>query len=407
MTRDMKKAVMYGAGNIGRGFIGQLFSLSGYYTRFIDINMTLIDRLNADGSYPHYITAGDHYERSVIENVCGVDGKDVAAVAEAIAEADVMATAIGVNVLKFIAGPIAAGLSLRRKRGAAPLNILICENMIGSDEFLRGLVYEHLSPEEREWAADSVGFVEASIQRMVPAVPAELAAENPLAVCVEPFAKLPVDKAAFRGEIPYIIGMEPFSPFVFFIERKLLLMNMEHAMTAYLGALCGDADLWRSALRPEIKVLVMLAAQESALALSGEHGVDVAELLDCGMSFLVRLENRLLGDTVARVGRDTKRKLGANDRMVGAYRLCRRHGLSGEPAALGIAAGLRFAGTDDASSLEVSECARTQGAAAALAAYCGVTDPEDVARISKYYDLLAGHTLTEIATEVLTASTGR
>ena len=34
----MKKAVMYGAGNIGRGFITQLFSKSGYETALIDVN---------------------------------------------------------------------------------------------------------------------------------------------------------------------------------------------------------------------------------------------------------------------------------------------------------------------------------------------------------------------------------
>jgi mannitol-1-phosphate 5-dehydrogenase len=48
----MKKAVMYGAGNIGRGFIGQLFSESGYHVVFIDIADSVVDRLNKDGCYP-------------------------------------------------------------------------------------------------------------------------------------------------------------------------------------------------------------------------------------------------------------------------------------------------------------------------------------------------------------------
>ena len=47
----MKQAVMYGAGNIGRGFIGQLFFESGYETTFIDVNMQIIDRLNKDHDF--------------------------------------------------------------------------------------------------------------------------------------------------------------------------------------------------------------------------------------------------------------------------------------------------------------------------------------------------------------------
>lgn len=400
-------AVMYGAGNIGRGFIGQLFSLSGYETQFIDINMTLIDRLNADGRYPHYTTAGDHYDRTYIEHVSGIDGKDPEAIATAIAKASVMATAIGVNVLPYIAKPIAGGMIRRMESNGGPLNIIVCENKLEANEYLRGLVYEHLSEEQRAWANEQIGFVEASIGRMVPAVPAELAAENPLSVCVEPFCQLPVDRAAFRGEIPAIVNLQPFTPFEFFIERKLFLHNMTHAMTAYLGALQGDKFVWESALRPEIKLLTLLAAQESCMALSTEHGVPISELLSAAVELLYRFENRLLGDTLARVGKDTQRKLGAADRLVGAYRLCQKHGISCEAIALGIAAGLYFVGEDDPSSEQVAACAKEQGVAAALAQYAGMTDPQDVARVERYYALLGTASLMEVVQAVELQSTAR
>ena len=45
----MKKVVHFGAGNIGRGFIGALFSLSGYHVTFVDIADEIIDRLNEIG----------------------------------------------------------------------------------------------------------------------------------------------------------------------------------------------------------------------------------------------------------------------------------------------------------------------------------------------------------------------
>ena len=127
----MKKAVMYGAGNIGRGFIGQLFHMSGYEISFIDVNMTVVDKLNTDGEYPIYITEGEGYREYLVTGVKGVDGRDVGAVAEAIADADIMATAVGVNILKFIAAPFAAGVRRRMQKGVKePLNVIICENMI-------------------------------------------------------------------------------------------------------------------------------------------------------------------------------------------------------------------------------------------------------------------------------------
>ena len=122
----MKQAIMYGADNIGRGFIGQLFHMSGYETSFIDVNMAVIDQLNTDHQYPVYITDGDCYKEYLVTNVKGVDGRDNAAIAEAIASADVMATAVGVNILKFIAAPFAGGVKLRKEKGiTAPLNVII------------------------------------------------------------------------------------------------------------------------------------------------------------------------------------------------------------------------------------------------------------------------------------------
>ena len=132
------KAVMYGAGNIGRGFIGQLFSQSGYETAFIDVAPAVIEQLNTQHEYPVRILYKEGYEESMVKNVSCVDGKDPEAIADAIAEADVMATAVGVNILKFIFGNIAGGLRKRwQDPDKAPLNIIICENLIGADKYLK------------------------------------------------------------------------------------------------------------------------------------------------------------------------------------------------------------------------------------------------------------------------------
>lgn len=385
----MKKAIMYGAGNIGRGFIGQLFSLSGYETVFIDINEAVVGRLNADRSYPVYIAKDGSYTETSVGNVRAVNGKDISAVAAEIASADIMATAVGVNVLPFVAAPIAAGVALRAKTNPVPLNIIICENLLGADAYLRELVNAKLEPEAAGFFAEKVGLVEASIGRMVPATPAELAQKNPLIVCVEEYCTLPVDRAAFVGEIPEIKNLYPFTPFELFIQRKLFMHNMSHALTAYLGNLHGLTYIYEAIDLPAIRDCAAKALDESAQALAAEHKVDLAPLREHAADLLHRYTNVLLGDTIARVGKDTKRKLAENDRLVGALNLCRKHGIKAEHIAVGIAAGLRFAPEGDAAAAEVSACAREQGVAAALAKYSNLTDPETVRLIEDLYRRLA------------------
>ena len=143
------KAVMYGAGNIGRGFIGYLFGKSGYELTFIDVAEPVIHALNRDRAYPVRVVSSEGYEEELVSNVSAVDGRDEDAAAEAIAEADVMATAVGVNVMKFIAPVIAKGLKLRHARKSAPLNIIICENLIDANLVMAGLIKEHLDEAER------------------------------------------------------------------------------------------------------------------------------------------------------------------------------------------------------------------------------------------------------------------
>ena len=336
------KAVMYGAGNIGRGFIGQLFFNSGYSVYFVDVNKDVLNRLNADNSYPVRVLFHEGYEEQVVRNVCGIDGNDVNAVAEAIAQADIMATAVGVNVLKFIINPIAAGIAARFYGSKKPLNIIICENMLCADQYLRQLIGEQLDDDARAWFNDNVGLVEASIGRMVPLQTPEMQGDHPLRVCVESFGILPVDKAAFKGDIPEIKNMTPFSPFEVYIERKLFVHNMGHALTAYLGALYGDEYIYQSINRPEIELITLRAMTESATSLSIRHNVPFLEIYEQVEDLIYRFANKQLGDTVERVGRDLKRKLSENDRMIGSLNSCIKAGVPYKYICLGIAAALIF-----------------------------------------------------------------
>lgn len=366
------KAVMYGGGNIGRGFIGMLFSQSGYDVTFIDVSEALITQLNTRHSYPVRILDNDGSRDVLVENVSAVNGNDADAAAQCIAEADIMATAVGVNILKFIVPNLVAGIRRRFARTDKPLNILICENLNNANLILEGMLKEHLTPEECERFDRQIGLVEASIGRMVPVQTDEMRDGDPMRVCVEPYDFLPVDKDAFRGEIPAIRSMIPFAPFDFFIKRKLFIHNMGHACCAYLGGILGYEYIWQAIADPNIYIIVQNAMEASAVALSKKYGVELPDLLLHIQDLLFRFANRALQDTCDRVGRDPARKLAPEDRLVGAYRLCQETAVDASFISVGIAgAAYRYLA-------ESNQVQSTENAAAALEVLSGIPIPEAI-----------------------------
>ena len=333
----MKKAIMYGGGNIGRGFIAQLFCLSGWETVFVDVNTALVDDMNTRHEYPIFITGAEDYERFTVTNVRAVCGSDPDAVAEEIATADIMATAVGARILRFIVGNIVAGLRKRWAQDDRPLNIIICENLMDANKVMEGMLKDLLTDEEKKHFDEKVGLVEASIGRMVPVQTEEMKDGDPMRVCVERYGFLPVDKAAFKGEIPEITNMVPFEPFDFYIKRKLYVHNMGHATCAYLGGYEGRKYIYQSIDDPEILNIVQNAMLESALALHKKYGVELDGLMLHITDLLGRFRNAALKDTCKRVGGDPTRKLGAADRLIGSSLLCLEQGVKPAYIAVGAA----------------------------------------------------------------------
>lgn len=333
----MKKAVIYGGGNIGRGFIGALMAASGYELTFIDVAEPLVNALNARKSYPVRHVSLEGHEDITVHNVTAINGRDTLAAASAIAECDIMATAVGARALNFIAPVIASGLKRRWAANARALDIIICENLMDANSVLRNMIYECLAPEERARLDIMVGFVEASVGRMVPVQTETMADGDPLRVCVERYAYLPVDKAAFKGRIPEIHGLFPYAPFDFFIKRKLYIHNMGHAVCAYLGGYVGLEYIWQAIDDPEILLIARDAMTESAIALSRRYGAPLEDLMMHIEDLLNRFRNAALMDTCARVGSDPVRKLGASDRLIGASLLALEQGATPASIAVGAA----------------------------------------------------------------------
>ncbi len=340
----MPKLVQYGAGNIGRSLIAQLFSKAGYEVVFIDIDERIINALNRERKY--LIQIKDEKPDEIwVENVRGVNGKDKEAVIEEIATTDIMATAVGANTLPHIYEIIAEGIKKRKH----PLNIIICENLRYMSRIFRENLLNYLP--EGFPIDERVGLVETTIGKMVPIMPEEVKSKDPLLVWAEAYNTLYVAKDGFVGEIPNIEGIVPRENFNAYVDQKLFIHNLGHAITAYLGYLVDPQNkyIWNAINNEVVQGIVEAAMWESGHALIYEYPSEFDEKSQqLYINDLIRrFGNTYLGDTIYRVGRDIRRKLGFNERLIGAALLDLKHRITPRYTALGIAAAFMFRAKDE------------------------------------------------------------
>ncbi|MBI4559276.1 MAG: mannitol-1-phosphate 5-dehydrogenase [Candidatus Hydrogenedentes bacterium] len=377
----MKRAVQFGAGNIGRGFLGQLYFESGYETTFVDVAEEIVAALKARREYPLRIVDERTYTLA-IRNVSAIHARDTEVVATALAQADLAATAVGVNALPKLAPAIAAGIEKRfRFPSATPLNIIVCENMLDAGNFLREEVRTHLAAKFYCDLDTNVGFVEASIGRMVPVMTDAMKTEDPLLVCVEAYCELPVDAEAFRGPIPVLKNLQPRANFGVYVERKLFVHNASHAGAAYLGYLRGHEYIWQAIQDPKIRVEVDGIVGESCAALATKHGLHSAELRAHADDLIRRFQNRGLGDQVTRVAKDPLRKLGPNDRLIGAANLCLNHGVEPEHVAFAAAAAFRYDHPADPAAKTLQTTLQQQGLGGVFKYVCQIEETSRLAQL--------------------------
>lgn len=377
------KAVHFGAGNIGRGFIGKLLHDSGYFVTFVDVNQQVIDTLATQGYY-HVKTVGDHEEITKVDQVTGIAFAQEAAVDAAIAEASVVTCAVGPTVLPKLAPVLARALTARCQAGITQaLNIIACENAVRATSQLKDYVLELLTPEVKEYVAAHVGFVDSAVDRIVPPVASDHF--DPLLVTVEEFSEWIVDQTQFNGVIPTITGMTTTDNLMAYIERKLFTLNTGHACCAYFGKLAGYKLIREAIADPAIKAQVQTAMEESGAVLIARYGFDAQAHAAYIQKILKRFANPYLPDEVDRVGREPLRKLSWNDRLIKPLRGTLEYGTANQVLLRAIGAALCYRNEQDAQAVELAQALATTDVAQVIAKYTQLEDAALIAQIVGYY----------------------
>ena len=376
----MKKAIQFGAGNIGRGFIGALLEQAGYHVVFADVNDAVIDKINADKCYTVHVMDVECSEQK-ITNISGVNSTKPEMIDE-MKDAEIITTAVGLVILPRIAPTIAKGITLRMESGVNEyLNIIACENAIKASSQLKDAVYASRDEKGKEYADKYVGFPDCSVDRIVPPVKSE----NFIDVVVENYYEWNVEEAAFKGEIPQIKGMNLAGNLMAYIERKLFTLNTGHAITSYLGFIKGYSTVDESIKDEKIYNIVKSAMTESGNGLIEKYGFDREAHLKYIDKIIGRFKNHYLQDDVARVGREPLRKLSATDRLVKPLMTAAGYGFPVDNLIIGIGAALNYDNEADAQSVELQAKIKEKGLKAAFSEISGVTDEKLLENVENAY----------------------
>lgn len=380
------KNLHFGAGNIGRGFIGELLNKSGYHITFVDINKEVVNDLKHRDTYTIKIL-DENIEEIELNNFDALNiAEEKEELYKAIGEVELVTTSIGPNVLPIIAKDIAEGLKLKvANNNTKLLDIIACENMIAGSDFLKQEIYKQLTAEEQKFVAACVGFPNSAVDRIVPAQKHE----DVLLVEVEKFCewvieedKIKVEKNKNIENVYYVKDLNPF------IERKLFTVNTGHAALSYIANYLGIELVSDGAKHTEVRKDFIAVLEETSALLEKKWGFSKEEMTAYRNKTIKRFENPRIVDNVSRICRTPIRKLGYNERFIKPIRETEELGLSNSALLKACSYILTFKSIEDEQSLKLAELIVEKGVVETLREVTELTDEVLLDKIKDSYEKL-------------------
>lgn len=372
------KATHFGAGNIGRGFIGEILAKNGFSIEFVDINETIINALMSRKCYTIEF-AEESKQQIQVANVTGINNqKNPEAVIDSVATSQIVTTAIGPNILPFIAELIAKGIQKRKANQVTEkLDVIACENMIGGSQFLFEKVKAYLTREDLDYVNQYVGFPNAAVDRIVPIQHHD----DPLFVSVEPFSEWVVDKTQMKNpelvlsDVEYVDDLEPY------IERKLFSVNTGHASVAYTGASLGYQTIDEAIADEKVLTTLENVLKETGSLLIAKWQFDPQVHQAYAQKIVARFKNPYISDAITRVARTPIRKLGYDERFIRPIRELHDRNLSYQQLLTVVGLIFNYSDEKDEQSVELQKMLQNESLEAVVRKVTQLTDETLIAEI--------------------------
>jgi mannitol-1-phosphate 5-dehydrogenase len=374
-------AVVFGSGKMACGALGPLLTEARYETLFVARREEVVVAINARGGY-RLTVAGPDVRHVVVRHCMALRLAETERVAHAVATADVVMTAVGIDSVEAVAPLIAMGLSCRSRglRHRCPTNVIACENLPGAGAYLRHVIIGAAARDRRLTLESTSGFSAGLTRRIMTG--GELR-DGELSFAVSGPPELIVDSEGLKGTFPRIRGIALSGDFSALVMRKLFTINLAQAVAAYVGYLHDCRYVHESSVHPDVAPVVRGAVSEACSALQAEFPRQRTEIAQDARQALNEIRNPALGDTISRVARDPRRKLSSLERLVGPARLACRHHLPYEHLCRGIAAALAYDDPNDPRARALQQTIATIGIEKVLTVDCGLLPHEALARAVK------------------------
>ena len=373
-----RNVLIIGAGKIGRGFLAHLFYRSGYKIWLLDASKETVLLLNKEKKYRVDLAgeSGDKTEYISIEGAFALeDRENVAAVVNNIT---IMASSVGAANIEKVAAYIKEILLQTQRKEV--LNWIICENATHPAKKIKDVLMQNAEPAFEQFISTGLGLIETQVLRTGMPAKDDVISKEPLALRMQDWWTLPLDKEAFIGPIPDVEVFAPKGNFSNELVRKLYTFNGTNGPIAYIGWANGYRILHESAMA--YPVFFREIQEESAFGLIHEFDLDESEQRSFLALAMKKYTDPAINDLIERNAADSRRKLGREERLVGPALLCLKHGRTPYAYAKAIAAAYAYNGSDDAGTQAVQDTVKNEGIEKAIKKFSSLDET------SKLYHLI-------------------
>ena len=288
----MKKAIHFGAGNIGRGFIGPVLQDNNYEVIFVDVDEKLIDKLNASKEYKVF-KLGNTKDNSInVQNVSAVSLNNFSAISDILNEVTFISSSVGPKFVQDVFDVI------NKVQFKNEVTFIAFENMYRASSTVQ---------KNSEASNPYLTVIDAVVDKIIP--PQK---KDSLDVIVENYGSIILDKSKTKPlEISDIVKYGNYEEeFI----KKLWLLNGLHLQLAYFGISKGYKYIHEIYKSDEGKEFAIKASSElmNAFSLFAKKYHDIEEF---SLNINDRFSSDTINDELLRIARNPKIKFSENKRF--------------------------------------------------------------------------------------------